>query len=51
MSKKKSSTAINDEKKKVINLYNTLVNIQKAFFYATDKITETLIKTSKKFII
>ena len=32
MSKKKSSTAINDEKKKAINLYNALVNIQKVFF-------------------
>ena len=38
MSKKKSSTAINDEKKKATNLYNALVNNSKSAFYATDKI-------------
>ena len=47
MSKKKSSTAINDEKKKAINLYNALVNDSESFFYATDKITKTLIKKAR----
>ena len=41
MSNKKSSTAIDDEKKKAINLYNALVNDSRSIFYAADKITET----------
>ena len=32
------------EKRKAINLYNALVNDSKSIFYATDKITKTLIK-------
>ena len=47
MSNKKSLTAINDEKKKAINLYNALVNNSKSIFYATDKITKTLIKKAR----
>ena len=47
MSNKKSLTAINDETKKAINLYNALVNNSKSIFYATDKITKTLIKKAR----
>ena len=43
MSNKKSSTAIDDEKKKAINLYNALVNDSKSVFYAAYKIAKTLI--------
>ena len=39
------------EKRKAINLYNALVNDSKSIFYATDKITKTLIKKNKKLII
>ena len=42
MSNQKSSTAIDDEKKKATNLQNALVNDSKSVFYATDKITEIL---------
>ena len=42
MSNKKSSTAIDDEKKKAINLYNALVN---------DSKRRDTNKKSKKFII
>ena len=47
MSNKKSSTVIDDEQKKAVNLYNALVNDSKSVFYATDKITKTLIKKSR----
>ena len=47
MSNKKSLTANNNEKKKAINLYNALVNNSKSIFYATDKITKTLIKKAR----
>ena len=47
MSNKKSSTAIDDEKKKAINLYNALVNDSKSVFYAADKIAKTLIKKAR----
>ena len=47
MSNKKSSTVIDDEQKKAVNLYNALVNDSKNVFYATDKITKTLIKKSR----
>ena len=43
MSNEKSSTAIDDEKKKATNLYNALVNHSKNVFYATNKITKTLV--------
>ena len=41
MLKKKSATAIGDEKKQAVNLYDSLVNDSKSAFYATDKITKT----------
>ena len=47
MSNKKSSTAIDDEKKKAINLYNALVNDSKSVFYAADKIAKTIIKKAR----
>ena len=46
MSNEKSSTAIDDEKKKATNLYNALVNDSKSVCYATDKTTETLQKNT-----
>ena len=49
MSNKKLSIATNDEKK-AINLYNVLVYDQKGIFYATDKVTKTLIKKAKKLL-
>ena len=51
MSNKKWSTAIDDEKKNTINLYNALVNDSKSIFYTSDKTTKALIKKSKKLII
>ena len=42
MSNNKSSAAIDDEKKSVINLHNALVNDSKSI--ATNKIIKTLIK-------
>ena len=50
MSSEKSSTVIDDEKKKVTNLYNALVNDSKKVFYATDKITKTLTKKAKNSV-
>ena len=47
MLNKKSSTPIDDEKKKAINLYNALVNGSKSIFYASDKITKTLVKKAR----
>ena len=47
MSNKKSLTAIDDEKKKAINLYNALVNDSKSVFYAADKIAKTIIKKAR----
>ena len=47
MSNKKSSTAIDDEKKKATNLYNALVNESKNVFYATDEITKTLLRKAR----
>ena len=47
MSNKKSSTAIDDEKKKAINLYNAFVNDPISIFYATDKITKTIMKKAR----
>ena len=47
MSNEKSSTVIDDEKKKVANLYNALVIDSKKVFYATDKTTKTLAKKAK----
>ena len=47
MSNKKSSTAIDDEKKKATNLYNTLVNDSKSVFYATNEITNRLVRKAR----
>ena len=47
MSNEKSSTAIDDEKKKATSLYNALVNDSKSVFYATDKITKTLVRKAR----
>ena len=46
MSNKKSLTVTKDEeqKKKARNLYKALTNDSKSVFYATNKITETLVK-------
>ena len=44
MSNKKSSAAIDNEKKKAMNLFKALATDSKKIFYATDKITKTLIK-------
>ena len=49
MSNKKLSIATNDEKK-AIKLYNVLVYDQKGIFYATDKVTKTLIKKAKELL-
>ena len=38
-------------KKKARNLYKALTNDSKSVFYATNKITKTLVKKSKKLII
>ena len=51
MSKKNSSTATNDEKEKATNLYNALVFDQKSIFYATNRVTKTLIKKQKTCFI
>ena len=48
MSDDKSSTVIDDVQKKAVNLYNALVNDSKSVFYATDKVTKTLIKKARK---
>ena len=49
MSNKKSSTATEDEeeKKKARNLYKALTNDSKSVFYATNKITKTLVKRAR----
>ena len=44
MSNKKSSAAIDNEKKKAMNLFKALATDSKSIFYTTDKITKTLIK-------
>ena len=51
MSNKKSSTAIENEKKKAMNLFKALVTDSKSIFYATDKITKTLIKKQRTHYI
>ena len=47
MSNEKPSAAIDDEKQKVANLYNALVNDSKSVFYATNKITKTLVRKAR----
>ena len=49
MSNKKSLTVTKDEeqKKKARNLYKALTNDSKSVFYATNKITETLVKKAR----
>ena len=47
MSNEKSATVIDEGKKKAVNLYNALVNDSKSVFYATDKVTKTLIKKAR----
>ena len=53
MSNKKSWTVTEDEeeKKKTRKLYKALKNDSENVFYATNKITNTLVKKSKKLII
>ena len=53
MSNEKSWTVTEDEeeKKKTRKLYKALKNDSKNVFYATNKITNTLVKKSKKLII
>ena len=49
MSNKKSSTVTKDEdeKKKARNLYKALTNDLKSVFYATNKITKTLVNKAR----
>ena len=49
MSNKKSSTVTEDEeeKKKARNLYKALTNDSESVFYATNKITKTLVKKAR----
>ena len=49
MSNKKSLTVTKNEeqKKKARNLYKALTNDSKSVFYATNKITETLVKKAR----
>ena len=47
MSNEKSSTAIDDEKKKATNVYNALLNDSECVFYATDKITKKLVRKAR----
>ena len=47
MSNEESSTAIDNEKEKATNLYNALVNVSKSVFYATDKMTKTLVRKAR----
>ena len=49
MSNKKSSTGTKDEeeKKKARNLYKALTNDSESVFYATNKITKTLVKKAR----
>ena len=49
MSSKKSLTVTKDEeqKKKARNLYKALTNDSKSVFYATNKITKTLVKKAR----
>ena len=49
MSNKSSPKVIEDEKR-ARNLYNALINDSKSVFYATNKITKTLIKKAKNSI-
>ena len=51
MSNKNSSKATNDEKEKATNLYDALVFDQKSIFYATNRVTKTLIKKQKTCFI
>ena len=49
MSSKRSSTVTEDEEeiKKARNLYKALTNDSKSVFYATNKITKTLVKKAR----
>ena len=51
MSNKKSSTAIDNEKKNVMNLFKALATDSKSIFYATHKITKTIIKKQRTHYI
>ena len=44
---KKSSTAIENDQKRIKNLYNTLTNDANSIFYATSQITKNLIRKAK----
>ena len=47
MSNEKSLIPTDNEKKKATNLYNALVNDSKSVFYATDKITKTIVRKAR----
>ena len=47
MSNKKSSTASDDQKKKATNWFDALVNDSKSVFYATDRITKTVVRGAR----
>ena len=51
MSNKKSSTAIDNEKKNVMNLFKALATDSKSIFYTTHKITKTIIKKQRTHYI
>ena len=47
---KKSSIAIENDQKRIENLYNTLTNDANSIFYATSQITKNLIRKTKNSI-
>ena len=47
---KKSSIAIENDQKRIKNLYNTLTNDANSIFYATSQITKNLIRKAKNSI-
>ena len=48
--KKKSSIAIENDKKRIKNLYDALTNDANTIFYATSQITKNLIRKTKNSI-
>ena len=47
---KKSSIAIENDQKRIKNLYNALTNDANSIFYATSQITKNLIRKAKNSI-
>ena len=47
---KKSSIVIENDQKRIKNLYNTLTNDANSIFYATSQITKNLIRKAKNSI-